>query len=104
MPVSPESYTDPNLPKGRKGRNNRHLTSSETWVLSSWKTSVSGAFKRGLMRQRAPPKYRCCSLTNLNASVLTASVRICLVRALKERKSQLPVAIFDFRDVNVVVA
>ena len=60
----------------------------------AWETSVSGAFKRDLMRQRALPKCRCCSLTNLNASVLTSVVRICLVRALKERKSQLPVGVF----------
>ena len=41
--------------------------------------------------------------TNLNAFVLGPAVRICRVRALKERKYQLPVAIFDFRDVNVLV-
>ena len=38
--------------------------------------------------------------TNLNAFILTPAVR---VRALKERKYQLPVAIFDVRDVNVLV-
>ena len=42
--------------------------------------------------------------TNLNAFVLTPAVRICLVRALKEREYQLPIAIFDVRDVNVLVA
>jgi len=36
---------------------------------------------------------------NLNAFVLTPAVR-----ALKEKKYQLPVAISDVRDVNVVVA
>ena len=41
--------------------------------------------------------------TNLNALVLTAAVRICGVRALKERKYQPRVAIFDVRDVNVPV-
>ena len=39
--------------------------------------------------------------TNVNAFILTPAVR---VRALKERKYQLPVAIFDVRDVNVLVA
>ena len=42
--------------------------------------------------------------TNLNAFVLTPAVRICRVRALKERKYQLPVAIFDARDVDVLFA
>ena len=42
--------------------------------------------------------------TNLNAFVLTPAIRICRVRALKDRKYQLPVAIFDVRDVNVLVA
>ena len=42
--------------------------------------------------------------TNLNAFVLGPAVRICRVTELKERKYQLPVAIFDFRDVNVLVA
>ena len=42
--------------------------------------------------------------TNWNAFVLSAAVRICRVRAWKERKYQLPFAIFDFRDVNVLVA
>ena len=36
--------------------------------------------------------------TNLNAFVLAPAVRICRVRALKERKYQLSVAIFDVRD------
>ena len=38
--------------------------------------------------------------TTLNAFVLIPAVRICRVRALKERKYHLPVAIFDVRDVN----
>ena len=42
--------------------------------------------------------------TNLNTFVLTPAVRICRVRALKERKYQLPVAIFDVEDVNILVA
>jgi len=42
--------------------------------------------------------------TNLNAFVLSPAVRICPVRALEERKYQLLVAIFDFREVNVLVA
>ena len=42
--------------------------------------------------------------TNQNAFVLTLAVRICWVRALKEREYQLPVAIFAVRDVNVLVA
>ena len=42
--------------------------------------------------------------TNLNAFVLGPAVRIGGVRALKERKYQLPVATFDFRDVNVLVS
>ena len=42
--------------------------------------------------------------TNLNAFVLTPAVRICRVRAMKERKYQLPVAIFDVEDVNIQVA
>ena len=33
--------------------------------------------------------------TNVNAFVLTTAVRICQVRELKNRKYQLPVAIFD---------
>ena len=41
--------------------------------------------------------------TNLNAFVLTPAVRICRVIALKEIKYQLPVSIFDVRDVNVLV-
>ena len=41
--------------------------------------------------------------TNLNTCVLTPAVRICRVIALKEIKYQLPVAIFDVRDVNVLV-
>ena len=41
--------------------------------------------------------------TNLNAFVLTPAVRICRAIALKEIKYQLPVAIFDVRDVNVLV-
>ena len=39
----------------------------------------------------------------LNAFVLAPAVRICRVIALKERKYQLPVSIFDVRDVNVLV-
>ena len=42
--------------------------------------------------------------TNLNTFVLTPAVRICRVRALKERKYQLPVTIFDVEDVNILVA
>ena len=42
--------------------------------------------------------------TSLNAFVLSPAVRICRVRALKEREYQLPVAIFDVWDVNVLVA
>ena len=42
--------------------------------------------------------------TILDAFVLTPAVRICQVRALKERKYKLPVAIFYDRDVNVRVA
>ena len=42
--------------------------------------------------------------TNLNAFVLTPAVRICRVRAPKERKYQLPVAISVVRDVKVIVA
>ena len=42
--------------------------------------------------------------TNWNAFNSTHALRICRVRALKERKYQLPVAIFDVRDVNVLVA
>ena len=41
--------------------------------------------------------------TNLNAFVLTPAVRICRVRAVKARKYQLPVAIIDVSDVNVLV-
>ena len=41
--------------------------------------------------------------TNVNAFVLTTAVRICQVRELKNRKYQLPVAIFDVWDVNVTV-
>ena len=40
---------------------------------------------------------------NMNVFVLTTAVRICRVRELKNRKYQLPVAIFDVRDVNVTV-
>ena len=43
--------------------------------------------------------------TNRNAFVLTPALLICRVRALKGRKYQLPVAIFDVRDpVNVLVS
>ena len=42
--------------------------------------------------------------TSLNAFVLSPAVRICRVRALKEREYQLPVAIFDVWNVNVLVA
>ena len=42
-------------------------------------------------------------ITDLNAFVLTPAVQICLVRAQKERKYQLPVSNFDIRDVNVLV-
>ena len=42
--------------------------------------------------------------TNLNAFVLSPAVRICQVKALKERKYQLQVANLDVRDVNVLVA
>ena len=42
--------------------------------------------------------------TNLNAFYLTPTVRICRVKALTERKYQVPVATFDVRDVNVLVA
>jgi len=41
--------------------------------------------------------------TNMSAFVLTPAVRNCHVRELKNRKYQLPVAIFDVRDVNVTV-
>ena len=41
--------------------------------------------------------------TNMNAFVLTSAVRICQVRELKNRKYQLPVAIFDVPDINVTV-
>ena len=43
---------------------------------------------------------------NLNAFVLTPTVRICRVRALRERKYQLPsyCHYIDVRDVIVVVA
>ena len=41
---------------------------------------------------------------NLDAFVLTPAVRICQVRAPKERKYKLPVAIFYVCDVNVLVA
>ena len=41
---------------------------------------------------------------SLNAFVLIPAVRICRVRALKEREYQLPVAVFDVWDVNVLVA
>ena len=47
------------------------------------------------------------TLASLNESeclCLTPAERICRVKALKERKYQLPVAIFDVRDVNVLVA
>ena len=36
--------------------------------------------------------------TNRNAFVLTPALLICRVRALKGRKYQLPVAIFDVRE------
>ena len=39
----------------------------------------------------------------LDAFVLAPAVRICRVIALKEIKYQLPVSIFDVRDVNVLV-
>ena len=83
-PVSPESYTDPNLPKRRKGRNDRYLTSPKRgsfWkkitslemyavaLLLAWETSVSAAFKRGLMRQRASPKCRCVLCLALRSTV-----------------------------------
>ena len=83
-PVSPESYTDPNLPKGRKGRNDRYLTSPKRGsfskkitslemyavaLLLAWETSISGAFKRGLMRQRASPKCRCVLCLALRSTV-----------------------------------
>ena len=42
--------------------------------------------------------------TNRNAFVLTPPLRICRVRALKKKKCQLPVAICDVRDANVLVA
>ena len=42
--------------------------------------------------------------TNLNAFVLTPAVRICRVRALKERKYQLPFAICVVQDANALVA
>ena len=42
--------------------------------------------------------------TDLNAFVLTPAVRISRIRALKERKYQLPVSIFDVRDVKFLVA
>ena len=41
---------------------------------------------------------------NVNAFVLIPAVRMCRVRALKEKKYQLPLAISDVRDANVVVA
>ena len=41
--------------------------------------------------------------TNMSAFVLTSAVRICQVRELKNRKYQLPVAIFDVWDINVIV-
>ena len=41
--------------------------------------------------------------TNVDAFVLTPAVQICRVVALKEIKYQLPVSIFDVRDVNVLV-
>ena len=41
---------------------------------------------------------------NVNAFVLIPAVRMCRVRALKEKKYQLPLAISDARDANVVVA
>ena len=40
-------------------------------------------------------------ITNLNAFVLNPAVRICRVRAPKERKYQLPVAFCDARNVLV---
>ena len=42
-------------------------------------------------------------ITNVDAFVLTPPVQICRVIALKEIKYQLPVSIFDVRDVNVLV-
>ena len=42
--------------------------------------------------------------TNLNAFVLTPAVPIYRDRALKEGEYQLPVAIFDVRDVNILVS
>ena len=41
---------------------------------------------------------------NLNAFVLNPAVRMCRGRALKKKKYQLPLAISDVRDANVVVA
>ena len=41
---------------------------------------------------------------NLNTIVLGPLYEIYLVRALKKRKYQLPISIFDVRDVNVLVS
>ena len=40
---------------------------------------------------------------SLNAFVLSPPVQICRLRALKERKDQLKVAIFDIWDVNILI-
>ena len=40
---------------------------------------------------------------NLNAFVLIPAVRICRVRALRGRKYQLLVAVFDVWDVNFLI-
>ena len=41
---------------------------------------------------------------NLNTLVLTHAVQICRVIALEERKYELPVAISDVWDINVLIA
>ena len=41
---------------------------------------------------------------NLNTLVLTRAVQICRVIALEERKYELPVAISDVWDINVLIA
>ena len=43
-------------------------------------------------------------LNQKNALVLTPAVRICRARALKERKYQLGIAVFDVQDVKVFTA
>lgn len=45
-----------------------------------------------------------CHTTDLNTFFETSTVEICQVRALKERKYQLSVAIFDVWDIDVLVA